>query len=314
MANQWLRLWHDMPTDPKWRTISRVSGQPIATVQAVYLHLLVDASRNVTRGVTNVTIEDLASALDVTDEAINSVINAMQGRVLDGNELSGWNSRQPKKEDAGNPETGAKSSADRKRDQRERDKIKSFLLKKEGLVDECHSPSQNVTTDKIREDKEKSKDTTVLLREDGEDSETLQKNQDSSMRWVEFFVNKKSFQIHEAQTAKTIPMFLTWVSMGVTVADVELAMVAANNVLNGSKPSNPVYYRNFVEQVMQEKIKIRGNQSNNSGAINDTNNQNFKTSANSGRKLSIVENAAASTARVEARERWEQQQRESVVN
>lgn len=41
MANAWLRLWHDMPNDPKWRTIARVSGQPIATVMAVYIHLLV---------------------------------------------------------------------------------------------------------------------------------------------------------------------------------------------------------------------------------------------------------------------------------
>ncbi|ENU2244993.1 hypothetical protein ACWNUG_005487, partial [Escherichia coli] len=23
MANAWLRLWHDMPNDPKWRTIAR---------------------------------------------------------------------------------------------------------------------------------------------------------------------------------------------------------------------------------------------------------------------------------------------------
>ncbi|EEY1967912.1 phage replisome organizer, partial [Escherichia coli] len=49
MANAWLRLWHDMPNDPKWRTIARVSGQPIATVMAVYIHLLVSASRNVTK-------------------------------------------------------------------------------------------------------------------------------------------------------------------------------------------------------------------------------------------------------------------------
>ncbi|WP_252351096.1 hypothetical protein, partial [Escherichia coli] len=26
-----------MPNDPKWRTIARVSGQPIATVMAVYI-------------------------------------------------------------------------------------------------------------------------------------------------------------------------------------------------------------------------------------------------------------------------------------
>lgn len=73
MANAWLRLWHDMPNDPKWRTIARVSGQPIATVMAVYIHLLVSASRNVTRGHIDVTTEDLASALDVTEEVIDSI-------------------------------------------------------------------------------------------------------------------------------------------------------------------------------------------------------------------------------------------------
>ena len=64
MSNHWLRLWHDMPNDPKWRTIARVSQQPLALVQAMYVHLLVDASRNVTRGHASVTHEDLASALD----------------------------------------------------------------------------------------------------------------------------------------------------------------------------------------------------------------------------------------------------------
>ena len=70
MANSWLRLWHDMPNDPKWRTISRISKQPVAMVQAVFIHLLVSASRNVTRGHVDVTEEDLASSLDVTEEEI----------------------------------------------------------------------------------------------------------------------------------------------------------------------------------------------------------------------------------------------------
>jgi hypothetical protein len=118
----WLRLWHDMPNDPKWRTIARVSGQPIALVQAMYLHLLVDASVNVTRGHVTVTKEDIASALDVTDDQIEAVFAAMQGRVIDGDKLTGWEGRQPKREDAGNPETGAKSAAQRKRDQRERER------------------------------------------------------------------------------------------------------------------------------------------------------------------------------------------------
>ena len=141
MSNQWLRLWHDMPNDPKWRTIARISGQPIALVQAVYLQLLVDASRNVTRGVTSVTTEDIASALDVTEEQIEAIYSAMQGRVLEGKLLSGWAARQPVREDLGDPKTGAKSSAQRKREQRERDQQKAHS-------EPCHGMSRNVTTDK----------------------------------------------------------------------------------------------------------------------------------------------------------------------
>lgn len=46
MANSWLRLWHDMPNDPKWRTIARKSNQRISDVIAVYLHVLVNASES----------------------------------------------------------------------------------------------------------------------------------------------------------------------------------------------------------------------------------------------------------------------------
>jgi len=141
MANQWLRLWHDMPNDPKWRTIARVSGQPIPLVQAIYLHLLVDASRNVTRGHVTVTTEDLASALDVIDERVESVLSAMQGRVMDGDRLTGWEARQPLREDVGDPQTGAKSAAQRKRDQRERERANAKKVA-------CHDESRNVTPDK----------------------------------------------------------------------------------------------------------------------------------------------------------------------
>lgn len=147
MANSWLRLWHEMPNDPKWRTIARVSNQPISLVLAVYLHVIVDASRNVTRGHTNVTIEDLASALDVTEEQIKSIFDAMQGRVLDKNIVTGWDKRQPKREDLGSAESGAKSAAQRKREQREREKNQSVTQRHEG--------SQEVTTDK---DKDKDKE------------------------------------------------------------------------------------------------------------------------------------------------------------
>ena len=148
MSNQWLRLWHDMPTDPKWRTIARVSGQSIALVQAVYLHLLVDASRNVTRGHMTVTTEDLASALDVTDEQIAAVLSAMEGRVIEGQAITGWDRRQPKREDAGSPETGAKSAAQRKREQRQRER-------EEVGASGSHDESRSVTQGHAREDKDK---------------------------------------------------------------------------------------------------------------------------------------------------------------
>lgn len=148
MSNQWLRLWHDMPTDPKWRTIARVSGQSIALVQAVYLHLLVDASRNVTRGHVTVTTEDLASALDVTDEQIAAVLSAMEGRVIEGQVITGWDRRQPKREDAGSPETGAKSAAQRKREQRQRER-------EEAGAGGSHDESRGVTQCHAREDKDK---------------------------------------------------------------------------------------------------------------------------------------------------------------
>ncbi|WP_025122258.1 MULTISPECIES: hypothetical protein [unclassified Serratia (in: enterobacteria)] len=145
MANSWLRLWHDMPNDPKWRTIARISKQPIALVQAVYIHLLVSASQNVTRGHADVTTEDLASALDVSDEDIEAIRNAMQGRVLEGEHISGWSARQIRREDQGSEETGAKSARQRKREQREREKDK-------GGSDDCHAQSRNVTTDKDKEE------------------------------------------------------------------------------------------------------------------------------------------------------------------
>lgn len=143
MANDWLRLWHDMPTDPKWRTVARISKQPISLVISVYICLLVDASRNVTRGHATVTHEDLASQLDVTEDEIHAVLSAMNGRVIDENlYLTGWEKRQPKKEDSGN-QNGAKPSSERKSEQREHEKIASENA--ERLM--CHDMSHEVTID-----------------------------------------------------------------------------------------------------------------------------------------------------------------------
>ena len=155
----WLRLWHDMPNDPKWRTIARISGEHLALVIACYVHLLVDGSRNVTRGHADVTPEDIASALDVTEAQINAILSAMEGRVIDNGVITGWEKRQPKREDAGNESTGVKSAAQRKKDQRARTKpavLAPVATPVETLmsrdVTQCHAMSRDVTTEEIREE------------------------------------------------------------------------------------------------------------------------------------------------------------------
>ncbi|EKS5644735.1 hypothetical protein QCA22_000141 [Salmonella enterica] len=118
MANSWLRLWHDMPNDPKWRTIARKSSQRIGDVISVYLHVLVNVSsggetmcnagvtQDVTQGneggrgrIKNLCADDIASSLDLETEQVEQILAAMQGKVLDGDLVIGWAKRQPKRED-----------------------------------------------------------------------------------------------------------------------------------------------------------------------------------------------------------------------
>lgn len=115
----WVRLWYDMPTDPKWRTIARKSGQRVGDVIAVFNFIMIEAGRNASeRGDVGDGFdpEDVATALDLDEADIRSILDAMQGKVLDGNRLLGWEKRQPKREDS----TAAKRKAEWKERQAER--------------------------------------------------------------------------------------------------------------------------------------------------------------------------------------------------
>jgi hypothetical protein len=87
VSHPWLRLWADMPTDPKWRTIARLSNQPVASVIAVYLFILVNADA---QGTTHPVSEDIASALDVSTQDVDAILVQMQGRVLKDGTVTGW--------------------------------------------------------------------------------------------------------------------------------------------------------------------------------------------------------------------------------
>jgi hypothetical protein len=115
--SQWVRLWEDMPNDPKWRVIARASGRPITEVKCVFIDLMFAAANATERGRTHeITDEDIGAGNDIDIEFVKKIRAEMQGRVLDGDQLTGWKKRQPLRED---------SSAERAKAWRERNRTQT---------------------------------------------------------------------------------------------------------------------------------------------------------------------------------------------
>jgi hypothetical protein len=92
---QWLRLYHDTINDPKWRVISIRSKQPVGNVLAVWMQMLVCASEATERGTLEGWDDETSAAvLGYDPDAVTAIREAMQGRVLDGLRLTGWEKRQ----------------------------------------------------------------------------------------------------------------------------------------------------------------------------------------------------------------------------
>ena len=98
---EWVRLYHDMPPDPKWRVIARKSGQRIGDVLAVFCFVLTNASANgADRGrLNNLSPEDVGAALDLEEQDVKDILDAMEGRVIAADRLIAWDARNPKRED-----------------------------------------------------------------------------------------------------------------------------------------------------------------------------------------------------------------------
>ena len=147
MAESWVRLWSGMTTDPKWQTIARKSGQPRALVIALFTHLMLLANESEERGVIeSPSIEDMASAMDCDEEAIEAILDAMGDRVISDGKLSGWDKRQPIRNDEGDEKSGAMSAAERKRNQRSREKESQKSAQSNNDVTQCHARHEDVTT------------------------------------------------------------------------------------------------------------------------------------------------------------------------
>jgi hypothetical protein len=117
----WLRWHHGTVTDPKWRVIARKSGRSVGDVIAVFACLLERASQHETRGtIAGWGADDIGACLDMDSDTVTGIINAMQGKVLDGDNLSGWSKRQPKRDDG---------SAERAKEWRERNRTQPNATK-----------------------------------------------------------------------------------------------------------------------------------------------------------------------------------------
>ncbi len=98
--SQWCRLWEDMPNDPKFRVVAKRAGRPVSEVLAVFVHMMTNAANATERGHLDGWHDDaIAIAIDAEPDHVAAIRTAMQGWVLDGDRLSGWEKRQPRRED-----------------------------------------------------------------------------------------------------------------------------------------------------------------------------------------------------------------------
>jgi hypothetical protein len=151
MANPWFRLWTDMVNDPKFRTIARISKQEISRVISVYVHMMTCASNATERGHTEGWCdEDVATALDINTEDVLTIREAMQGRVLDGDYLTGWEKRQPLREREDD------SAAERKRQQRAREANQANVTPSHATSHQEKPREEEIREEEKKEEKSKA--------------------------------------------------------------------------------------------------------------------------------------------------------------
>lgn len=76
--------------------------------------------------------------------------------------------------------------------------------------------------------------------------------------WAQYFIERCGYRIDQAITPKAMAMFRQWMAEGITLEDVEDAALVAEARLNGY-PTNPTFYRKFVEEVVLEKQRAKEN-------------------------------------------------------
>lgn len=166
----WFRWWHGTVTDTKFMWVCRRSGQRPGDVNAVWCALLEHASQADDRGsISGFDAESLDCFLDVDDGATQRIIDAMfqKGMIVDFR-LSGWDRRQPKREDSGGDSEGAMSSTERSRLHRSNKRIEELekiVSELESQRDATHSNAtqRDATHETVRVEESRVDDSTTSL-------------------------------------------------------------------------------------------------------------------------------------------------------
>jgi hypothetical protein len=153
MANgiDWFRWHHGSVNDPKFGLVARKAAARVGDVIAVWALILEQASANTERGLFGaIDCEATDFLLGADDGTTARILEAMQGRALvDGERVTRWEERQPKRERVDNTGT------ERKRQQRERDKANSGS---DAGVTSGHAMSRQVTPREEERREEKNND------------------------------------------------------------------------------------------------------------------------------------------------------------
>jgi hypothetical protein len=138
--SQWVRLWEDMPNDPKWRVVAKRSRRPVSEVLAVFVHMMTNAGASAERGcLDGWSDEDVAISIDAEVEHVTAIREAMNGKTLDGDHLTGWEKRQPKRED------GSAERAKNWREHQKTEKLKSERKRTQANAPEEKRLDQNIS-------------------------------------------------------------------------------------------------------------------------------------------------------------------------
>ena len=156
----WLRLWHGTVSDNKFLWVERKSGARFGDVMTVWLALLEEASQADDRGdVSGFDAESFDFRLGDEEGLTLRIIQAMAAKGLIGEDmrLSGWDRRQPIREDSGNPETGALSSTERSRLHRQRRKAQSEA-ETQRYATQCNDAQRDATHATARVDESRGEE------------------------------------------------------------------------------------------------------------------------------------------------------------